>query len=330
MTAAPGSPPAADATPDDVVLLVAHGTVDSLDDLPEFLTNIRRGHAPSPELLAEVRRRYEAIGGASPLNAINRELAQKLSARLGTPVGFANRLFRPYPEDVLRELAIAHPRENAKTPMCVTLVPLAQHSAHVYGEAAKASAAKAGLDVAIRAATNWGQSHELVDAFARAIVSTLEGAPSLRPDNAVLLMTAHSLPVSVIEAGDPYEKELRASAEAVAARVKTLAPSLAIPHEVAFQSQGMSTGPGGRPMAWLGPDLRSTFEKVARAGISKIVVAPIGFLADHVEILYDLDIEARAWADELGIELLRVPSLNAGDAAVATLEAVVKRTREGG
>lgn len=313
-------------TPEDAVLLFAHGTVDALDELPEFLANIRRGHPAPPELLAEVRRRYEAIGGSSPLNRINRELATKLAARLGVAperVRLANRLFRPYPKDVLAELA----RTGARR---VIVVPLAQHSSQVYGEAAKQAATDAKLDIGITPAPNWGRLPALTDAFARSIVSVLEEVPEAERAHTALLLTAHSLPVSVIEAGDPYEKELRASAEDVAARARELAPGGFAEHAVAFQSQGMSTGPGGRPMAWLGPDLRASMEALRARGMRRIVVAPIGFLADHVEILYDLDIEARSWADEMGLVLRRAPSLNASDALVEALVAVVNEATHGG
>ena len=300
----------------DCVLLIAHGTVDSLDDLPAFLKNIRRGHDAPPELLAEVRRRYEAIGGQSPLNAINRDVAKRLEERLGVPVRTSNRLFSPYPKDVLTELVSV----GAKR---VVVVPLAQHSAQIYGDAVKEAAKAAALDVQVEAAPNWGRTPALTLAFARAILATLEQVPADARSRTTLLLTAHSLPTSVIEAGDRYEIELRASAEDVAAKVRELGGAFA-DHAVAFQSQGMSSGPSGRPMTWLGPDLRTCFAELATRGRTEVVIAPIGFLADHVEILYDLDIEARSWAEELGITLRRAPSLNASDGLVEALAAVVR------
>ena len=300
----------------DSVLLIAHGTVDSLDDLPAFLKNIRRGHDAPPELLAEVRRRYEAIGGQSPLNAINRDVAKRLEERLGVPVRTSNRLFSPHPKDVLTELVSV----GAKR---VVVVPLAQHSAQIYGDAVKEAAKAAALDVQVEAAPNWGRTPALTLAFAREILATLEQVPADARSRTTLLLTAHSLPTSVIEAGDRYEIELRASAEDVAAKVRELGGAFA-DHAVAFQSQGMSSGPGGRPMTWLGPDLRTCFAELATRGRTEVVIAPIGFLADHVEILYDLDIEARSWAEELGITLRRAPSLNASDGLVDALAAVVR------
>jgi ferrochelatase len=300
------------------VLLVAHGTVDSLDDLPEFLSNIRRGQAPPPELLAEVRRRYEAIGGRSPLNAINRELASKLEERLGLPVRVANRLFRPYPAAALAELAELGVGR-------VVVVPLAQHSAKIYGEAVVAAAKDVPAIREIVCAPNWGQSASLTQAFATEIQRVLAPLPA---GEAALVTTAHSLPLSVIQAGDPYEEEVRASAAHVAAELTARRVRLA-ERVVAFQSQGMSSGPGGRPIQWLGPDLRVTLEALAERRRAHVVVAPIGFLADHVEILYDLDIEAKGWAEDLGIVLYRSASLNAGEGIVGAVAEVARGLLDG-
>lgn len=300
------------------VLLVAHGTVDSLDDLPEFLSNIRRGHAPTPELLAEVRRRYEAIGGSSPLNAINRELASKLEAELGVPVRAANRLFRPYPGPALEELA-------ALGVTRVVVVPLAQHSAKLYGEAVTAAAKDVPAITEVVCAPNWGRSPLLTVAFATEIEKATAAIPA---GEAALVTIAHSLPVAVVQAGDPYEAEVRASAADVEAELVKRGVRLA-EHVVAFQSQGMSAGPGGRPIAWLGPDLKATLEGLAARGRRHVIVAPIGFLADHVEILYDLDIEAKAWAEDLGIVLHRTASLNASAGIVTAIAAVARGLLEG-
>jgi protoporphyrin/coproporphyrin ferrochelatase len=131
-------------------------------------------------------------------------------------------------------------------------------------------------------------------------------------------MTAHSLPKFIVDQGDPYEKEVRAAAAA-------LAEKLALPRwGVSFQSQGMSTGPGGRPVAWLGPDLHAALKELREAGERAVVLAPIGFLADHVEILYDLDLEAQGWSKDLGISLSRIASLNASDDMVDAIARVAR------
>lgn len=308
----------------EAVLLAAHGTVDDLADLPEFLANIRHGHAAPPELVREVERRYRAIGG-SPLNATNLELARKLEARLGIPVRLANRLFRPYPSEVLSELAALGARR-------VHVVPLAQYSAAVYGDAVRRAAKEVfgatNGAVELTCAPNWGSTPALVGAFASSIERALDRAPSWSAAPVTVLFSAHSLPLRVLEAGDPYEQEVRASAERVAAELSRRRPGAAIDHIVAFQSQGMSPA-GGRPVAWLGPDLVATLEALRGRGVRRVLFSPIGFLADHVEILYDLDVEAAAACEALGLSMRRAPSLNAETPLVEVLESLVRSLREG-
>jgi ferrochelatase len=293
----------------EAVLLVSHGSVDDLGDLEAFVTRVRRGRPPPPELIAELRRRYEAIGGRSPLNAINAELAAKLAARIGVRVAVANRLCAPLVRDVLRRLA-AEGIERA------VVVPLAQHSAHVYASDARTAAEGSGVEVSC--APSWGCSAALAEAFAERIAVALRALPSGEP--AAVVMTAHSLPRSVVDAGDPYEREVRGSFEDVAREVAARVdqPPRAL---LAFQSQGM-TGPGERPVEWLGPDLPTTIQLAFDQGSRHLVFAPIGFLADHVEVLYDLDIEARAIAEGRGLSYVRAPSLNASDDLVEILAGV--------
>ncbi|MBL8612555.1 MAG: ferrochelatase [Myxococcales bacterium] len=282
------------------VLLVAHGTVESLDDLPAFLANIRRGHAPPDDLVAEVRRRYEAIGGRSPLLDTSRRLAAKVSALVGVPARVAMRLWHPYPAEVLGELAPGGP-------LGVAVVPLAQHSAAIYAGAVREAAA-ALPDVKVAAAANWGLAPGLVAAFAARLERALAALGDAARADTEVLFSAHSLPAAVAASGDPYEHEVRQSARAIAEATPRI-PEF----RVCFQSQGMSKGPGGRTIEWLGPDLRAALVDAKARGKRRVVVAPVGFLSDHVEILYDLDIEAAAWASELGISLSRTESLNDGD-----------------
>jgi ferrochelatase len=288
----------------DAVILVSHGTVDAVDELPEFLKNIRHGRPPEESVLAEVRRRYLAIGGASPLNRISRALAAKVEARLGVPTRMAGRLWAPYAKDVMAELA----REGAKR---IALVPLAQHSAKIYADAARPPAEALGIE--LRAAANWGQEPALLQAYATRVTEAVNALSETERASAALVFTAHSLPSFIIEAGDPYEREFRASVEGVKARLPPGMPESV----VAFQSQGMSgPGPGGKPMTWLGPDLAATLDALKAAGgqgSRHVIIAPIGFLADHVEILYDLDIEARGWAEARGMTLSRTRSLGDDD-----------------
>lgn len=294
------------------VVLIAHGTVESLDDLPQFLKNIRRGHDAPPSLIEEVRRRYQAIGGKSPLLDLTRSVAKKLEARVDMPVAIAMRLFHPYPADVIRDLA-GQGVERIYT------VPLAQHSAPIYGAAMTAAAKEVAPSIEVSSASNWGQTPELTKAFADAIAEAAAKIEGPVP----LVLTAHSLPLGIIRGGDPYEREMRASADAVVAAL-TARDVRFSSTRVAFQSQGIGTG-----MEWLGPDLETTMRELAAAGTKNVLVAPIGFLADHVEILYDLDIEAKAFAGSLGMTLYRSASLNDGEGMVAALEAVVRKLVSG-
>jgi ferrochelatase len=293
------------------LVAIAHGTVDDLDDLPSFLKAIRRGHPAPADLVAEVRRRYETIGGKSPLTSICRELVRKLEARVGVPVRLAMRLWKPYPKDVLSALL----DEGVER---VVVLPLAQHSAHVYAEpveaAARELAEEGRASLTIVRAPNWGSEPALTRAFASEIRRALEQtAPHVQKDTAVL-MTAHSLPIAAIRAGDPYEAEVRASATAIASELGSNCP----PIRVGFQSQGMGGG------EWLGPDLTTSLDALSVSGTKHVIVAPIGFLADHVEILYDLDIEAQRLAKVRGLSLSRTRSLNASDELLVALENVAR------
>ncbi|MCC6902518.1 MAG: ferrochelatase [Polyangiaceae bacterium] len=291
--------------PHDGVLLVAHGTVTDLDDLPAFLQNIRRGRPAPPELLSELRHRYQTIGG-SPLLEITRAQAAALSKRLDAPVLVGMRLWRPTVEDVLRGIAGLRLRR-----LCV--LPLAPFSVSVYWAAAQASleAVRGELGPSTPALVPtepWGTEPAFIDGLAAGIRTHLvDDAKRTR-----VVLTAHSLPTQAIRSGDRYEAEFRACAAAVSQR-------LGVGSVVAFQSQGADGGD------WLGPDLKSALEAERRAGTERVVLAPIGFPAEHVETLYDLDVEAAGWASELGLELTRVRALNDDPGLVAALAAVAER-----
>ncbi|MGK4006671.1 ferrochelatase [Sorangium sp. So ce1036] len=289
------------------VLLSFHGTVERLDDLPAFVANIRRGRPAPPEVLEEVRRRFQAIGG-SPLLRITQAQADALAARLGLPVAIAGRLWHPYPEEVLASL---HGRGVRR----VVSLPLAPQSVDVYHAVVREAAAKQG-EMEVRCVPAWGLEPALIDAFVEVIDEALARFPEERRGEVAVILSAHSLPQRIIDAGDPYERQFRAMAAEVERRV---APR-GNPVLVAFQSQGM-TGD-----AWLGPDLRATFDALAAKGAREALIAPIGFVADHVETLYDLDVEAPALAREAGLSRLeRAPALNARPRFIDALEALVQR-----
>jgi ferrochelatase len=289
------------------VLLTCHGTIDRVEDIPAFLNNIRRGRPTPQHIVDEVQRRFQRIGG-SPLMRITAEQGRALEARLGIPVRIAGRLWGPYPAEVVAELAAAG------TTTLISL-PLAPQSVEIYHAGVReAAAAHAGLSV--RCAPPWGLEPSLIDAFMESIDEALSRYPEEARKSIPVLLTAHSLPQRIIAMGDAYEREFREMADAVAERVALRGNSA----RIAFQSQGMDGG------AWLGPDLPTTFATLVAEGKREVVIAPIGFVAEHVETLYDLDIEAPELARAAGVHRMeRAGAMNARPKFIDALEAVVRR-----
>lgn len=289
------------------VLLTCHGTIDRVEDIPAFLHNIRRGRPTPQHIVDEVQRRFLHIGG-SPLMRITAEQGKALEARLGIPVRIAGRLWGPYPKDVVAELAAAG------TTRLVSL-PLAPQSVEIYHAGVReAAAAHPGMEV--RCAPAWGLEPSLITAFLESIDEALARFPEDRRASVPVLLTAHSLPQRIIDMGDAYEREFRAMAEAVAAGIAERGN----PSRIAYQSQGMDGG------VWLGPDLPTTFAALVAEGQTEVVIAPIGFVAEHVETLYDLDVEAPGLAEKAGITRIeRAGAMNTRARFIDALESVVRR-----
>jgi protoporphyrin/coproporphyrin ferrochelatase len=288
------------------VLLTCHGTIEKTADIPAFLANIRHGRPTPQAVVDEVTRRFEKVGG-SPLMRITAAQARALQERLGVPVRFAGRLWEPYPKAVIDALV----KEGMTT---LISLPLAPQSVHVYhAPVREAAAAHPGLE--LRCAPPWGQEPALIDAFVESIDEARGRLPEGLRDRAPVLLTAHSLPQRIIDAGDPYEQQFRAMAGEVAARVSARGN----PVHIAFQSQGMDGG------AWLGPDLPQTFAKLAAAGAEAVVIGPIGFVAEHTETLYDLDIEAPLLAKRAGVSRLeRARAMNDHPRFIDALESIAR------
>jgi protoporphyrin/coproporphyrin ferrochelatase len=282
---------------DTGVLLVAHGTVEDLDDLGAFVAKIRHGRPPPPGLVEELRRRYEAIGG-SPLLRITHQQAQALAKRLEVPVLSAMRLWEP---GVQRALAGAEALGLTR----LVVIALAPFSQHVYWDAARKAADAAQSRVQLVRSDAWGEEPDFVAAQAELIRQHA-------PEGAALVVSAHSLPKSVIDRGDPYARQVESSAAAIST---VLGREL----RLCYQSQGADGGD------WLGPGVEETLTALAAEGQKVVAWAPVGFIADHVETLYDLDIEARSVAERLGLTLVRVPALNLHPGLIAALSAVAIR-----
>ena len=283
------------------VVLIAHGTVSSLDDLPAFVAEIRRGRPAPAELLQELRHRYERVGG-SPLLELTRELAEALEKRAQVPTRVAMRLWHPRIEAVISDL---------KPDDQVCLIPLAPFSVEVYEAAARKALADMLSPPSLFCVRPYGD--DLVPAWAEDILRA-DDAPG-RETRAVIL-TAHSLPQFVIDQGDGY-------ADAFARAAAGVERALGRPCRLAYQSQGAQDG------AWLGPTLGETFLQVAKEGWKEVLVAPIGFMAEHIETLYDLDIEARDQAEALGLVFSRVKTLGVHPLLVEALVGLIREAKEG-
>ena len=281
------------------ILVVAHGTVESLDDLPAFLQRVRHGRPASEKLISELRDRYQKIGG-SPLLRHTVEQAEALHVQTGFRTFVAMRLWEPSIPKVLATLPCSLRR------LCV--VPLAPFSVEIYIDAVRQGLASLSLarPPELRGVAPWGRQPALIRAHIETIVDCLEGTNSTTQ----VVLTAHSLPTRVIEQGDQYATQVRECAEAVGA-------GLSQPWTLAYQSPGADGG------SWLGPSLQEVLHEVRNEGATGVVVAPIGFLAEHVETLYDLDVEARGWAEQLGLEWRRAPALNQHSGLIQAMAASV-------
>lgn len=282
---------------------MAHGTPPTLDDLPEYLTLVRGGRPPSPELVAEMRHNYEAIGGRSPLTDITTAQTEALRARLGpgVPVAFGMRNWRPFIADALEELAGAGATRVIGVPMAPQFSTL---SVEKYVAAARSSAP---TNMQFEPVRSFHAHPRLVDAFAERIRAAAPAADEL------VVFTAHSLPVRVIEAGDPYADEVAETARAVAERAGVRE------YERAFQSAGRT------PEPWIGPDVNELIRDRVRNGVRRFLVVPIGFVCDHTEVLFDIDVQAAATARACGAALRRTESLNTAPTFIAALEDIVRR-----
>lgn len=253
--------------------------------------------------------RYEAIGG-SPLMRITRLQASALAEALQMPVLIGMRFgVAPLPKALLGAASL-----NLKR---LVILPMAPFSVQLYSrETAQAySRLKSeghSLNLELLHVTPWGSHGILIDAQRAAILSHFSGQV---PERTRIVVTAHSLPLQAIELGDDYAEQVEAS---VLALESALGQSLTL----AYQSQGQQ--PGG----WLGPSLSDKLTELASAGVTNIAVAPIGFLCDHVETLYDLDLEAQAQSKRLGLKMTRVPALNAHPRLIDALAKLVEESIE--
>jgi ferrochelatase len=305
------------------VLVMAYGTPGALEDVEAFYTDVRRGRPPSPEQLADLVRRYEAIGGTSPLTqrtaeqvaGIQRHLELRNPGRFVCVLG--NKHSAPRIEQAVAGLADRGIRSF------VGLVLAPHYSRGSVGEyAARAREAATGLSMQCTFVEHWHEEPVLIELLAervgRAIDSLGPAAASARANGELLLLvTAHSLPVRVVADGDPYAEQLRRTGEllAVASGLERW--------EIGWQSAGRT------PEPWLGPDILEKLRALPDENVAAVIVCPAGFTSDHLEVLYDLDVDAKRLAAEVGVSFARTESLNADPRMCAALADLVIARGEG-
>jgi ferrochelatase len=264
------------------VVLMAYGSPSRPEDISAYFADIRGGRPVRPEAIEELAHRYRRIGGSSPLNEITERQRAALERELGLPVYVGMKHWTPRISDAA-ERALAHGAERV-----IGLV-LAPHFSgmSVGGYRRQLEGALAGRAELVFIASYHAHG-PLIELLADRVAGT----------DAHVVFTAHSLPARILDEGDPYKDQLLETARLVADKVGVATWSFA------FQSESAT----GEP--WLGPDILDELERLHGEGVRKVLVAPIGFVADHLEILWDIDVEAREKAAELGLELDRIDSLN--------------------
>ena len=302
------------------VLVMAHGTPDTPEEIEAFYTRIRRGRPPTPELLAELTDRYEAIGGTSPLTARTRAQVDGLAAALedAEPGRFVVRLGTKYVEPTI-ETAVGD--LAARRVDGIVGVVLTPHQSTMgsgeYLARAEAAAAAARPPLPLTVVPSWHRADGFAELLAARTRAVLDGLDAGARAGTAVFFTAHSLPLRVVALGDTYPDQVAESGADIAALLG-LDADPTVTWGTAWQSAGRTADP------WIGPDLLVEMDRVAAAGATAVVVCPVGFVSDHLEVLYDLDIEARDRADALGIAFARTPSLNADPAFLALLADVVR------
>lgn len=289
---------------------MAYGTPTGLDDVQNYYTDIRHGRPPPPELLEELTNRYRAIGGRSPLLEITKAQARGLEERLDIPTFVGQKHAAPFIADAVERMAA----EGVDAGVGLVLAPhYSAMSVGDYERRARNAADESGWTGRLRMVTSWHLEPGYIDLLARAVTRSLGALGQDARRNSIVLFTAHSLPEKILQKNDPYPDQLRETGAAVAERAGIER------WDIGWQSAGRTDVP------WLGPDILEVLPKLAADGTRGVVVCPCGFVADHLEVLYDLDIEAKSAASELGIQLERTASPNDDPNFLDALATVVRR-----
>ena len=303
-----------DTAPRTGIFLMAHGAPESTDDIPEYLKTIRGGRDSTPETIQIIRDRYEQIGGKSPLREITAELAERLEKFLNQEepqfkvyVGMRN--WSPYIRDEVKRMK----EDGIEKVIALCLAPqFSTWSTKLYFNAFEDALKECGGEnIDVHFVASWANHPLLIDAFSE---KYREALAKLNGESVYTIFTAHSIPSESIDLGDPYDQEFNKTVELLVDRVK--------PNNwyQAYQSQGMI------PVPWLGPTVESVLDKISRVGSKTVLIVPVGFFCDHVEILFDIDIEFKNYAVDKKLKLHRTESLNFSPTYIEALASIAWET----
>jgi protoporphyrin/coproporphyrin ferrochelatase len=289
------------------VLLLAHGSPNSVGDVPAFLLRVTGGRPLPPEAVEEVSRRYAALG-KSPLTELTLRQAELLAQQIGMPVYVGMRNWHPFVAQALQQMQA----DGIRHAVVICLAP--HNSRTSVGLYRKSMEQSTDLEMTFDFVESWHDQPSLIQAFAEKLKSGREQANRESGTPVPVIFTAHSVPERTVRDGDPYETQARHTAALVAAAAGLEPPEWTF----AFQSQGISGGP------WLGPTVEEKITRLKQSGHGEVFVQPIGFLCDHVEILYDIDILFKNVAEEQGMRLWRAESLNDSPLLTSALAQMVR------
>jgi len=302
----------------EALFLLAFGGPRSLDEVEPFLTRLFRGRKPSQEQLEKVKERYRLIGGSSPLHEITWGQAKVLEKKLNNK-GYAFKSYvgmrygHPLIEETLREIF----KDGIKGVIAIPMAPFrSRASTGAYIEEVNRVQKNLGEGMEISFIEGWHLHPLFLEAVREKVREGLMEFPSEERKRVHLIFTAHSLPKTIIE-NDPYVNDFEASVKGVLGKMEPL------PWHIAFQSKG------GGPEEWVGPEVECILKELSQDKVREVLIVPIGFVSDHIEVLYDIDILYREKAESMGMVLKRTPSLNFSERFIEALSSIVEEHIKG-